>query len=256
MKVLQIGGGNIGLPIYNNTKNHYKNATLITKSNGGLEGLKKQIFDIIVLAIKPQQFAELAPQINNFTDGNTIIVSIMAAVEIKTLAKHIANRQNFVRIMPNLGVKLASGGVNLVYNCVKNTKMDAFIENVFGGKNIVLNLSDEKQIDELTPITGCGIAYFLLLAKIMQNKSSLGKNIIRSLINNAFELSQNNEFNEVIAQIASKSGVTEAAIKAMQSDIANGLQQGINAGLKKIEDLREVISSGVCHPDESQDLIK
>jgi len=252
MKILQIGCGAMGTPILINCKKYYNDITLLTIGTRHIENIKcinsfnkiqDEKFDIILIAIKPQQFNEISQKINEITDENTIIVSIMAAITTDYLAKKISNTKNFIRVMPNLGMMLKSGGISLVYYKVeysKETKCTKIVENIFGESSILSILPHEQSLDAFTPITGCGIAYFALFGTLLEQWSETSSiQIIRKLMENTVELSEQCSFQEIIDKISSKGGVTEAVINAMKDKMKEAIKEGLKAGELKIQELQK-----------------
>lgn len=58
--------------------------------------------DILFLAVKPNLFQELLPQITAHCRENSIIVSMAAGIEISFLESYFGSGRKIVRIMPNL----------------------------------------------------------------------------------------------------------------------------------------------------------
>lgn len=244
----------MGTPVLENCLKFYKEVTLIEKIEIKKDGVKcfndfKQIanidFDIVIIAVKPQHFGDIADEIAKICNENTIVVSIMAGINAAYLAKKITKTSKFIRVMPNLGMMLESGGINAIYDGVQTDFSKEFVENIFGGVNECIYVDIDKFVDTFTPITGCGIAYFLLLAKIMFDRLYLTQGndkLVRKLMQNAVDLSEKMSFDEAISRIASKAGVTEAALKVMKPIMENGVTEGINSAMERLNE----ISKDLC----------
>lgn len=246
MKILQIGCGAMGKPILQAIKNNYKNITVWEKDDKP-DGT---IFDIIIICVKPQDFKSIINDINLFSHGLTIIISIMAGISTHYLGKYLTNTKSIVRVMPNLGMAM-SGGVNVIYDSVKSEISEQFISNVFVGNNMPIFVDSDSEIDNFTPVSGSGIAYFLLLAKLLRNYSidKLGLNnevafdMIQSLMKNAVEMSENVSFDECIAKIASKKGVTESVINSVENKLYELLHDGLEAGKNRAVEMSTILES-------------
>ena len=70
-------------------------------------------FDAVLLAFKPQQLAEAAPAIAPLAGPGTTVFSLLAGVELATLAARFPNAGALVRVMPNLAVALGKAPVAL-----------------------------------------------------------------------------------------------------------------------------------------------
>jgi pyrroline-5-carboxylate reductase len=68
---------------------------------------------LVLLAVKPQKLAEVAPGLARLLDPATILVSILAGVEIATLHRWFPAPRAIVKAMPNMPVALRKGVVGL-----------------------------------------------------------------------------------------------------------------------------------------------
>jgi pyrroline-5-carboxylate reductase len=69
-------------------------------------------FDAILLGIKPQGLAELAPRVAPLTAGG-VVLSILAGVELATLACHFPEAAGLVRVMPNLSAAIGKSPIGV-----------------------------------------------------------------------------------------------------------------------------------------------
>lgn len=68
---------------------------------------------IVLLAMKPAQLDAVAPRLAPVLDRGTLLVSILAGVELASLRARFAAPDTILRAMPNLPVRLGKGVVNL-----------------------------------------------------------------------------------------------------------------------------------------------
>lgn len=68
---------------------------------------------LALLGVKPQKLGEVAPELAAALGPHTILVSILAGVELATLRRHFPGSNVIVRAMPNLPVRLGSGVIGL-----------------------------------------------------------------------------------------------------------------------------------------------
>jgi pyrroline-5-carboxylate reductase len=68
---------------------------------------------IVLLGVKPHQLAEIAPALSPVIDRQTILVSILAGVELASLRARFPAPAAIVRAMPNTPVRLGKGVVVL-----------------------------------------------------------------------------------------------------------------------------------------------
>jgi len=117
--------------------------------------------DIIILAVKPQQFVEVCGGFADLVREQHLIVSIMAGVSTGSLEGLFPHTQaRVVRAMPNLPVHVGAGMAGV---CKGKHAQDVDLlraQRIFdaGGRSIVID--DETQMDAVTAISGSGPAYF------------------------------------------------------------------------------------------------
>ena len=71
-------------------------------------------FNAILLGVKPQMLGDVAAQVERLAGPGTTILSILAGVELATLAERFPRAAAVVRIMPNLAAALGKSPVALV----------------------------------------------------------------------------------------------------------------------------------------------
>jgi pyrroline-5-carboxylate reductase len=119
--------------------------------------------DLLVLAVKPQNLNDVAPDLIN-RNSNAVIVSTLAGISLGILHNALPNHPNLIRVMPNIAIKNGNS-VNLAFITPGVSKQHRQLFHVaFAPSGEIFVLDKEKQIDLLTPIFGSGPAYFFLLA--------------------------------------------------------------------------------------------
>jgi pyrroline-5-carboxylate reductase len=69
---------------------------------------------IVMLGMKPYQIDIVAPALAPILDEETILVSILAGVELASLRARFAKPRTIIRAMPNLPVRIGKGAIGLV----------------------------------------------------------------------------------------------------------------------------------------------
>lgn len=198
------------------------------KVNGHVIANLDQIdfYDLIIIGCKPQQFQELSQHLKSKIHAQSVVVSIMAGINITKLINDLAHHK-IVRIMPN--TPIANGiGVSLIYNSEQMTDVESeMIMNFFKAISDVYTVDSEKQFDHLTPLVGSGPAllYEFYLAFVEQLdrygiESSLAQNIVKSVFHSSakFAKMQDRPLIEMIADITSKAGITFAALNSLEGN--------------------------------------
>ena len=115
---------------------------------------------IVLLAMKPYQLDAVAPQLAPILDPETILVSILAGVELASLRARFAAPRTIVRAMPNLPVRIGKGVV-----CLTSDSDDLAARALATGLMATLGhaewLGEEAHFQLAGHLTGAGPAFLL-----------------------------------------------------------------------------------------------
>ncbi len=111
-------------------------------------------FDVVMLGIKPQMLDDLAPQIGLATGPDTVLFSILAGVELASLARRFAARA-IVRIMPNLAAGIGRSPIALVGRDDDDALRDA-VTRLMAPLGTPEWIESEALFDAVTALAGCG----------------------------------------------------------------------------------------------------
>lgn len=205
--------------------------------------------DILIIAVKPQNFLELRQDLFKFTRSNQTIISIMAGVNL-TMIKKFIKSENLVRVMPNLAIKekASLNGYILAEKFNKNKIKEIKFLLSSWGKNI--QCQNEEQIDIITTVSGSGLALYYIIAdyfinfaaKKFSKKQALI--IIKQVMLGAALHSASSPTMPLalVKQIASKGGTTETAIKYYQkNNLKNLFVQGLQMAQDRSQELNKII---------------
>lgn len=258
MKILICGYGNMGKTFANSfvssrfiaienmfalVRNVPKNDLLIPEENfiTDYNSLKDSDFDIIVLAVKPQDFSTLSQQISDKLNAESIILSVMAGVTISHIEQALQSKK-VVRSMPNVPTQIGLGIT--VFSASKDIdRKDLFIiQNLINTTGKSLYVENETLIDAATSVSGSGPAYvFYFMQAMIDVAQQLGFSASEAefLVTQTFLGSVNlqNRSNlsneEWIAKVASKGGTTEQALLVFNN---NNLGKIIQIAIQKAFD--------------------
>ncbi len=184
-------------------------------------------FDIMILAVKPQDFKQLAISIKPFIKENQLVLSVMAGVTIATIQGEL-NCLKVVRSMPNIPTQIGMGMTVFSASTNVDRKELFIIQNLINTTGKSVYVEDEKLLNAATAISGSGPAYvFYFMNAMIKAAVELGFNDSEAelLVNQTFmgsvaiqnSYSLSNE--EWIAKVASKGGTTESALKVFNENI-------------------------------------
>lgn len=181
--------------------------------------------DILVVAVKPQVFGQLASEIATRVGADTRVLSIMAGVSMATLAARLGT-ENVTRAMPNTP-GLVGKGVTIL--CTRPKADVALIRDMtalLAPLGAVEGPVSEADLPAATAISGCGPAYGFLLAEVMAAAGAkhgldpdLAMRLARKTVEGAGALMEDaTEDAATLRQnVTSPNGVTQAALEVLMS---------------------------------------
>ncbi|MEL6661187.1 MAG: pyrroline-5-carboxylate reductase [Bacteroidota bacterium] len=258
MKILIIGGGNMGLTYAKSflrshitqqedmmilEKSPEKAAQLAELSIGSVFGEPQDCLrqaDLIILAVKPQDTPRLFETLRPEVEDQQVYLSIMAGVKIDTIRQGIG-ASKIVRAMPNLPAQIGMGMT--AYTASDDvTRIElVMVQNLLNTTGKTIYVEDESAIDATTAISGSGPAYvFYFMDAMMQAAREMGFNeseselLVKQTFRGTVELYNKSNFScqEWISKVSSRGGTTEAAMKAyhkrlVHEDIVAGAQAAL-----------------------------
>lgn len=114
-------------------------------------------FDAILLGVKPQILDAIATDVARLTTAGTTVLSLLAGVELETLATRFPTAAAHVRVMPNLAVALGKAPIALAERGLEDEGRAALIALMqpLGAPEWV----GEAEFDLVTALTGSGPAF-------------------------------------------------------------------------------------------------
>lgn len=119
--------------------------------------------EIIILAIKPNQFKEL--DLSKF-QKNVLIMSLMVWISTKNI-----NFNKIIRIMPNTPM-LVNKWVIWFFSTKKVSQTELkFFKNIFEKAWVLIELKNEDEINKITALSWSWPAYYYLFTEIIEDKA-------------------------------------------------------------------------------------
>lgn len=183
---------------------------------------------MIVLAVKPQVFPEVAEQLKAVDADAQVLVSIMAGLSTGRIASAAGKDVAVVRVMPNTPLLAGAGMAGVAPGEFATADQAEQVKALFSsaGEAVVI---DESQMDALTSVSGSGPAYLFYLAEAMEaaaTEQGLGEHarllVSQTLFGAAKLLKGSNEDPaELRRRVTSKGGTTLAATTHMDQNKMN-----------------------------------
>ncbi len=264
MKILIIGGGNMGLTYAQSfLRSHItvkEDMMILEKSPEKAEELSKKDIgtvygepenciraaDLVILAVKPQDSEALFQGLRPLIDSQQVFLSIMAGVRMETIAEQLGARK-IIRAMPNLPAQIGMG-MTAFTSSDEVTRIElVMVQNLLNTTGKTVYVAQESAIDAATAISGSGPAYvWYFMEAMMSAARDMGFNqseselLVSQTFRGAIELYDKSDFSceEWIEKVCSRGGTTEAALRSYtENALRNDIIEGANAALSRAVEL-------------------
>lgn len=123
--------------------------------------------DLIIIAVKPQDSAEVLDAIAEKTGENTLVISIMAGITLSVLKKKLGQAQ-IIRCMPNTPCAIQMGMAVYCGNGKVTDQSYVIAQSILSTMGRAFRVEKEIMIDAATAISGSGPAYLFYLAEALK----------------------------------------------------------------------------------------
>lgn len=176
--------------------------------------------DIIVLAVKPQNYAEVLSAMSDINCDGKIFVSIAAGISIAFVREQLKQNVKVVRVMPNTPLLLSKGATAI---CPSENMSESEFEPVKAmfALSGVVEIFEESHMNEIISVNGSSPAYIYLFAKAMvEYADSCGidkdkaLNLVCATFEGAAEMMRKSgdDIDTLIKKVSSKGGTTIEAL--------------------------------------------
>ena len=186
---------------------------------------------LLLLGVKPQKLDEVAPALAPVLDRETILVSILAGVELAALRARFDRPRTIVRAMPNTPVRLGKGVVDLCSD-TSDPAGRAAVERLMAPLGHCEWFEEEALFAIAGHLTGAGPAFlFRFVEALGEAGASLGltaeqaDRLAARMVEGAAALASASAEGpaELARRVASPGGTTEAGLKVL--DEAGALRE-------------------------------
>ncbi len=258
-KIAIIGGGNLGTAIAEGLlKSKFSEAAdiVITKRNTStLKSLNERGVEVtddnkaavnksevIILAVKPFQIAEVLNGIGKELTDDKILISVVTGVLLSEMESIVKNNIPYFRAMPNTAIAIQE---SMTCICSKNAgpAINDYVKGLFGTLGKVVTI-DEKLMEAATILAACGTAYAMRYIRAnIQGGIEIGFDaataslIAAQTVKGAAELllQKGTHPEQEIDKVTTPKGCTIAGLNEMEHQgFSSSLIRGIVASYKKI----------------------
>jgi pyrroline-5-carboxylate reductase len=183
---------------------------------------------IVLLGVKPQKLDDVAPALAPALDPHTILISILAGVELASLRGRFAAPQTIVRAMPNTPVRLGKGVVELIAEGLE-AKARAAVDALMAPLGHAEWFEDEALFALAGHLSGAGPAFlFRFIDALAAAGAKLGlpqdqaARLAKAMVEGAGALAAASPDPpaELARRVASPGGTTEAGLKVLDEEEA------------------------------------
>lgn len=259
MRVAFIGGGNMARAIIGGllSKGAAKSeeifvvepdasARLRLLAEYGVKAVEAPVADLahahaVVMAVKPQQMKEAAAALAAF-GGDPLFITIAAGIRIADLSRWLGGRARVVRAMPNTPALVHAGITGLHAPPEVGADDRGLAERLLGAVGATLWFDHEGELDAVVAVSGSGPAYVFYAIEALEEAArelGLADGAARSLALWTFvgatklAIERGEEPAALRAQVTSKGGTTEAAIRKLEE---SGVKQRFVEAVKAARD--------------------
>jgi pyrroline-5-carboxylate reductase len=204
---------------------HYNNAAVIKQAQ------------VIILAVKPAQMGKVLQELAPIIPKKSLVISVAAGLTLDWFATHI-KKTALVRTMPNTPASIGQGATPMLANHYVTPEQQRWAEYIFSKIGITHWVTDEKNMDSFTALSGSGPAYFFaFIEALVKAAGSLGldadiakKFAIQTGIG-ALKLAESSDLSlsELRTQVTSPGGTTEAALNVLMERLDDLIQESLGA---------------------------
>ena len=123
--------------------------------------------DMVLLAVKPQNFDEILPALAACQGEKPLVVSIAAGVTFAKMEAALGADTAIIRVMPNTPLMLGEGATQLVKNAAAAAEQLAQVRALFDTMGVTVVFEQERMLNEVIPYAGSAPAYLYMFADAM-----------------------------------------------------------------------------------------
>ena len=181
--------------------------------------------DVVLLGFKPQQLAASATAVAPHVGEGTLVLSILAGVDLATLRALFPQAAAIVRVMPNLAAAIGKSPIALFGDAEASSRERT--EALMAPLGPAEWLADEGEMDLVTALAGSGPAFvYRFIDALAEAAATLGlprgqaDRLALAMVEGAAALAAASPHapGELARRVASPGGVTQVGIDVLDAD--------------------------------------
>lgn len=203
----------------------------LPQAPAGVELLREvpaRAFDAVLLGVKPQMLDDVAALLAPALGQGTVLLSILAGVELDSLAARFAQVGSIVRVMPNLAAAIGKSPLALFDQGLDQAGRDA-VTALLQPLGTPEWLAAESEFDLVTALAGCGPGFvYRFIDALASGAAALGldpaqaQRLAVATVEGAAQLAAASEHSpaELARRVASPGGSTQKGLDVLDQDRA------------------------------------
>jgi pyrroline-5-carboxylate reductase len=264
LKIAFIGGGNMGEAILSAVLDkHLATVQSITVSDISPERRQylKQEYNVtvtddnrqavaganvIVLAIKPQNLAEVMAELKGTLSPEQLVLSIIAGARLDTICQGLGHRA-VVRAMPNTPAQIGRGMTVWTTTETVSGQQKEWASSILGIMGHEIAVESEDQIDMATAVSGSGPAYLFLFVEALTDAAvqlglslDMAQELVLTTVLGSSHLIEESDREpaELRRMVTSPGGTTAEALRELdQGDFTALIARAVRAAYEKAKQL-------------------
>jgi len=201
--------------------------------------------DVVLLGVKPFQILDVLRLIGP-AQPETLYISVAAGVPLASMLEVLGSEARLVRAMPNTPVVVGEGVTGFAVSERVSEQDRAWLLKMFGSLGKAYEVREEE-LDAVTALSGSGPAYFYAFVEALEKgaiEQGLRPEYVREMAAQTalgaakMLLAGKGTPAELIAQVKSKGGTTEAALNVFaERDLSGSVGAAVAAAAKRSKEL-------------------
>ena len=202
--------------------------------------------EVVVLAIKPQNLAEVMAELNGQLTQKQLVLSIIAGVRIDTICLGL-NHNRVVRAMPNTPAQIGEGMSMWTATPEVTGPQKKWVGSILGAMGREIYVDNEKYIDMATAVSGSGPAYiFLFMESLVDAAVHIGlprgmaqELVLETMLGSGHFVQRSGKTLAELRRMVTSSGGTtaEALLQMEKGGFAELIKQAVMAAYNKAKSL-------------------
>ena len=202
--------------------------------------------DIIILAVKPQNFPETLKEIRPVANKSKLFISIAAGVTTDSIEKTLSKAPRVLRVMPNVAAMVGEGAAAVARGHFAKKDDVQYALAILNAVGLAVEV-DEKLMDAVTGLSGSGPAYcFVIIEALTDAGVQLGltrdlaeKLAAQTMLGSArLCLTGKQHPAQLKNMVTSPGGTTAAGLKVLEEGkIRATLMAAVEASVKRAKEL-------------------